>query len=259
MVRLAALLLAFGLVHSAEAQPVQPPEAAKARPAATRKPAVAKGIAVPAATGPCIGVIPVIGDHFGVKKVGLTVFGNEFKEIDVDNWGLDDLAAQRVQAALGGKMVARRIAYAKGAFDRYRAYSGPLHPSDEKSADMVRQAAGTMSCQRYVVITNTSSAMAGNNQSIYGFGIAQAVLGKPFLHALVYITVHDGRTFAVLKHGRASLNGDNFWTGGQATQTLDDSWWPEPPEAANTPRMREAARKLLGELLDKSLPEMLAP
>jgi hypothetical protein len=42
------------------------------------------------------------------------------------------------------------------------------------------------------------------------------------------------------------------------TRDLDDSWWPEPPEAANTPAMRDATRKLLGEVLDKSLPEFLA-
>jgi hypothetical protein len=39
---------------------------------------------------------------------------------------------------------------------------------------------------------------------------------------------------------------------------LGDAWWPEPPEAANTPAMRAATRKLLGEVLDKSLPELLA-
>jgi hypothetical protein len=45
---------------------------------------------------------------------------------------------------------------------------------------------------------------------------------------------------------------------GRRPKNLDDSWWPEPPEAANTPVMREATRKLLGEVLDKSLPELLA-
>ena len=36
MIRLAVLLLAFGLVHSAQAQTAQPPTAAKAKPAAQK-------------------------------------------------------------------------------------------------------------------------------------------------------------------------------------------------------------------------------
>jgi hypothetical protein len=101
MTRLAALLLALSLVHSAQAQTVPPPAAAKAKPAA-KKPSSPKAVAgTAAASGPCIGVFPLLGDRFEVKKIGITVFGNEFKEITVDNWGLDDLVVERVRAAVG--------------------------------------------------------------------------------------------------------------------------------------------------------------
>ena len=100
MARLAVLLLALSLVHSAQAQPVQPTPAAKARPA-VKKPASPEGtLAPPSASGPCIGVFPLLGDRFQVKKIGITVFGNEFKEIAVDNWGLDDLVVERVRAVV---------------------------------------------------------------------------------------------------------------------------------------------------------------
>ena len=62
----------------------------------------------------------------------------------------------------------------------------------------------------------------------------------------------------LLKSGTGSLNGDNILTGGQNARALDDSWWPEPPEAANNPTMREAVRSLLADDFDKSLPELLA-
>jgi hypothetical protein len=64
---------------------------------------------------------------------------------------------------------------------------------------------------------------------------------------------------ALLKSGTGSLNGGNILTGHRTEREVDDSWWPEPPEAANTPKMREAARTLLTQILDKSLPELLAP
>ena len=98
------------------------------------------------------------------------------------------------------------------------------------------------------------------NQSIFGVGIVNSgrpILSTTQLHAVVRIHVHDGQTFAVLKSGTGSLGG-NIFLSGPATKKLDDSWWPEPPEAANTPAMREATRKLLGEVLDKSMPELLA-
>ena len=85
MAHLVLLFLALYLVDSAQAQPVQPPTAAKTRPVA-KKPAPAKGVSTASqASGPCIGVFPLLGDRFSVKKIGLTVFGNEFKEISVDN------------------------------------------------------------------------------------------------------------------------------------------------------------------------------
>ena len=108
--------LPSSLVHSAQAQTAQPPTAAKAKPAA-KKPAPPKAVAAtPAASGPCIGVFPLLADRFQVRKIGITVFGNEFKQITVDNWGLDDLVVERVRAAVGPSMAVRRIAHAKGAF-----------------------------------------------------------------------------------------------------------------------------------------------
>src|SRR5579862_6519524 len=81
------------------------PSPAKPSPAkpAAKKPARPKpdAGATPAAAasaprGPCIGVIPHVGDHFAVRTVGLTVFGNDLKEIPIESWGLDDLVVARV-------------------------------------------------------------------------------------------------------------------------------------------------------------------
>jgi hypothetical protein len=259
MVRLAALLLALSLVQSAQAQTVQPPAVTKAKPA-VKKPARPKAVAeTPAASGPCIGVFPLLGDQFEIRKIGITVFGNEFKQITVDNWGLDDLVVERVRAAVGPGMTVRRIAFAKGAFDGYVPGIGMFQNLDTKAPAIVRQAAAQTQCERYVVVTRAVAQYVGN-QSIFGLGIVNSgrpILSTTALHAVVRVHVHDGQTFAVLKSGAGSLGGSSFLSGAP-TRKLDDSWWPEPPEAANTPAMRDATRKLLGEVLDKSLPELLA-
>jgi hypothetical protein len=259
MVRLAALLLALGVVHSAQAQTVQPPAVAKAKTAA-KKPAPPKPTTgTPVASRPCIGVFPLLADRFEVKKIGITVFGNEFTRITVDNWGLDDLVVERLRAAVGPGIAVLRIAYAKGAFDGYVPGIGMFQNLDTKAQSIVRQAAAQTQCERYVVVTRAAAQYVGN-QSIFGLGIVNSgrpILSTTALHAVVRIHVHDGQTFAVLKSGTGSLGGSSLLSG-PPTKKLDDSWWPEPPEAANTPAMRDATRKLLGEVLDKSLPELLA-
>jgi hypothetical protein len=259
MARLAVLLLVLNLVHSAQAQTLQPPAAAKAKPAASKAAAPKAVVMAPAPRGPCIGVFPLLGDRFGVKKIGITVFGNEYKEIMVDNWGLDDFVVERVRAAAGPGIAVHRIVHGKGAFDGYVPGIGIFQNVDTKEPTIVRQAAAQTQCERYVVVTRAVSQYVGN-QSIFGLGIVNSgrpILSTTRLHAVVRMHVHDGQTFAVLKSGTGSFGGSNFLSG-PATKSLDDSWWPEPPEAANTPAMREATRKLLGEVLDKSLPELLA-
>ena len=87
---------------------------------------------------------------------------------------------------------------------------------------------------------------------------AVRLLSTTALHAVVRVHVHDGHTFAVLKSGRGSFGGSSILSGPPTKDSMTPGG-PNRPEAANTPAMREATRKLLGEVLDKSLPELLAP
>jgi hypothetical protein len=253
MLRIAAVLLAFSVALAAQAQPAQPPADAPAKPA-VKKSAQPKGApaprpASPPPSGRCIGVVSAIGDRFAVKKIGFTVFGNEYKEIPADNFKLDDLVVERVQAAVGPGLAARKIAHAKGAFDSYR--TGGWGTNDAKSVALVEQAAGPARCERYVVVTRLTARFSGN-QDIIGVGIVNigaSLVSRSHVHALMHIGVHDGRTFAILKSGGAV----------PPTRQLDDFKWPESPEAVNTPGVRAAARALLAEALDKRLPDLLAP
>src|SRR4029077_16168349 len=171
-------LLAVNLVHSAQAQTVQPPAATKAKPAG-KKPASPKTVVTtPAASGPCIGVFPLLAGRFGVKKIGITVFGNEFKEISVDNWGLDDLVVERVRAAAGPGIAVHRIAHGKGAFDGYVPGIGMFQNLNTRAPAIVRQAAAQTQCARDVVGTRAASQYVGN-QSVFGLGIVNS--GRPIL------------------------------------------------------------------------------
>jgi hypothetical protein len=261
--RYAAFLLALSLACSAQAQTVQPPPAAAAKPVAKKKSqpkATSTSRPAPQAGGPCIGVIPVIGERFVVKKIGITVFGNEEKNVPVDNWGLDDLVVERVRAAVGPGMAVRRIPYAKGAFDSYDPGLGMFRTREGKPAAVVQQIAGAAGCERYVVVVKGGRPYVGN-QGIYGVGVVNSggpLISRTELYAMIRLYVHDGQSFAVLKGIEGSTSGSNFLTGAP-TLKLDNSRWPEPPEAANNAAMRGAARELLANVLDKTLPALLGP
>ena len=265
MRRLAVVLLAFSLSLSAQAQTTQPPS--PAAKSANKKPSAKDGAVsrasqpAPGNGGPCIGVIPLVGDRFSVQDIGLTVFGNEYKEIKVDNWGLDELVVERVRAAAGPRLAARAILHANPEFVALEP--GLLRLSsqtDEKLAEALRQVAGPVRCPRYVVVFRSSHQWVGN-QSVYGIGVVnhgRAIVDNTTLHVLVRIFVHDGQSFAILKSAEGTTGG-NILVSGPPQKRLGAAMWPETPEAANNPAMRKAARELLTEVLDKTLPGLLAP
>lgn len=94
-----------------------------------------------------------------------------------------------------------------------------------------------------------------------GVGIVNTggpLLSTTFVHAVMQISVHDGHTFAVIKKGDYPTSGANFLTG-PPQERLRDFTWPDTPEAVDMARVRTAARALVTETLDKTLPELLAP
>jgi len=281
MLRLAVLLLAFALPLAAQAQTAQPsPPAAKSannKPANNKsannksanrtKPSAQDGAVSPVSRpapgngGSCIGVIPLLGDRFSVQNIGLTVFGNEYKEIKVDNWGLDELVVERVGVAAGPRLPARGILHAKPDFVALEPGLIRLSSqNDDRLADALRQVVGPVRCQRYVVVFGSSHQYVGN-QSIQGIGVVnhgRPIADNTVLHVVVRIFVHDGQSFAVLKSAEGTTSGSNFLSG-TPQKRLGAAMWPETPEAANNPAMRKAARELLAEVLDKTLPGLLAP
>jgi hypothetical protein len=233
---------------------------------ASRKPAA------PAESGPCqIGVIAATNDLFTVQKVGLTVFGNEYAEVPV-TWGFDDLVFARARAAAGG-MTVRRIAYARGAFDSYYHPKPTLfRNSRDELTTLVREIVGSAGCERYLVVTRLSGQLEGTNQSLNGIGvlnrgIGTGVLDHTYLFAYLRMIVFDGQTFEIRKDPHANLESVLARAAANLTRTknenmheLDNSAFStSPPEAANSAALRDGARNLLTERLDKYLPDYFNP
>jgi hypothetical protein len=263
----------------AQAQPVTGTAATQTTALATKS-AVNKPVpktkttakpAGPGENGPCqIGVIPVIGDRFVVQTIGLTVFGNERAEVPIDRWGLDDLVVARVRAAAGSGVAVRRITYPDNPFANQEQPSG-LFSRNEKTglSDIVRQVAGSIHCNRYVLVTKFATAFRSPNQPAFGIGILRHgnnLLGHTFVFASTYIRVFDGRDYTVIKQGAASTDANpsellGLLAGvGQPFREVDRASYPETPEAVNrNPVLLDGARALLLTSLDNTLPRLLKP
>lgn len=244
----------------AAAQVGSKPDAKKPAP---RNKSAAKTIAPPGGGSCQIGVISAIGDVFVVQKVGITVFGNEYTEVPIETWGLDDIVVARLRAAVGPGVGVRKISYSKAALAEYDHPAPALFRNDgERVTAMVRQSVGNAACDRIIVVSKLTAQIGGTNQTNRGLGVMKGtftVFGYPVLFANFRLTEVDGKTFAVrdspsLKDLGSALARSLDRFAGDPLEKLDDSAFPEPPaEAANSAVLRDRMRTLLSARLDKAL------
>jgi hypothetical protein len=159
---------------------------------------------VPTANGPCdLGVIAAAGTPIGLKKIGITVFGNEYAEVPFDAWGIDDLIAARVRAAAGTGIAVRRIAYAKDAFESYRQPEKRLiRDARENFVAIVRQISTNSRCARYIVVIGSVGSYPGTNQVLSGVGV---LTHGPFGHAAVFFCPCERIRWTDLCHPRGPV------------------------------------------------------
>jgi hypothetical protein len=273
MVRSFAAALALTcLVSFARTQAQPAPEAtapqavvSAVKPAAKKSAPKAKAAVKPAAStdnGPCqLGVIPAVGDQFVVQKIGLTIFGNEYTEVPIDAWGLDDLVVARVRAAVAPGTRVRRIAYPKAAFTPYDHPAPALfrNAEDDLTA-IVRQITANAGCERYIVVSKFTGKVDGTNQTNRGVGVLNrgtSLFSYTVLFANVQVTSFDGQTFAIHKKpfDLGSVFAGSFARMTQDPLTkLDNTAFPEPAiDAAASAALRDHTQALLTASLDKIL------
>ena len=235
---------------------------------AVKKPAPkSKTAAKPPLTddGRCdLGVISAAGIPIGLKKVGITVFGNEYSEVPSDAWGIDDLIVARVRAAAGAGIAVRRIAVGKeGLFDLYeKPGKGLFNNPRENLTAAVQKIAANSHCVRYLVVTRFIGNLAGTNQPLQGVGVvSHGPFGRAAVFAYVSVTVFDGQTFAIHDDPFGSFGARlsaSLSTKDAYLRAVEGVEFPASPEAAaNDTKLRDAARSLVAERLDKTLPEYL--
>jgi hypothetical protein len=209
-----------------------------------------------AESGPCqIGVIPIAGNLFLIERFGLFKFNDSYQRVGVDGWALDDLVVSRVRAAVPGSSV-RRIPFTR---EELMQFPRSLFSSSDVTA-FAQRVAARINCERYVVVHRH-----GGGKREYGIGISSYGPDKPaYLFAMMYIRVYDGRTFELIKEGRASITDESLIARaylnpvGGPYRAMDSAAFPDgPAHVAGNPVLRDGVRALLTESLDKTLPALL--
>jgi hypothetical protein len=212
-------------------------------------------------TGACtIGVASELGEKLTVKKIGYTVFGNEYSEVPVESWRIDDLVIAKTTAALGNRAAVKHIAYHKEAFASLETLK-LFRDSEAEIAQGVRTLVAGTRCARYLLVTRDYRTVGTANQSIGGIGLLYDGVG-PFsrvnAYALFALRLYDGEGFALLKRATGSSGVSGFLEGIHGPhRTVDKSFWPEiPDKAAQDARVREAIRELVSQGMDAMLAEL---
>ncbi len=249
---------------------VQPAPAAQTATLAKKSTPKSKAAHKPAPgeSGACgLGVVVGVGTEFEVQKIGLVSV--EHKEIPIRDWGLGDLVFARVRAAAAPGIAVRRIPYSIEAFPLPEAPKGVLF-RDWKAelVDRMRQVTSGSNCQRYVLVSKSISAFSSSGKSVGGIGIVKwynPLRSQPYLYALSFIRVFDGRDFTIIRQGSAIDElqplASRLLLGtlilGPHRELNEGAFPSVPAEAAGNPAFREGVRAMLRTSLDKTLPAML--
>jgi hypothetical protein len=208
-----------------------------------------------------VGVISAVGSTFSLQKVGITVFGNELKEVSIGSWGLDDAVAGRVSAVLGKRFTVKRIAVPQGAFAAYEK-PAPFSDSDATLQGIVRKLAGSQRYDLVIVIARAGVPFGGTKQVVAGVGMVEGsgaiYPDNVTLYAVTTVHLYDGRTFERLLWRRPGFAIGSFGTVVNAPhRKLDRTWWPATPQAVDSEKYKSAARAVLVDGIAATVPEMV--
>lgn len=208
-----------------------------------------------------IGVISMLGATFSMQKVGVTVFGNEYKSAPIAGWGIDDVVTSKVASLLGGDADVKRISSPKDAFAAYEAPGGLFRDHNAEFKEGLRKLTTGQKCDLYLAVVVGGSAFGSTNQSVRGIGIVQGssvFVNQMWIHALFQMRLYDGRTLELLGWKPATLGQPTFMAMIRGpNREVEASLWPQTDRVESDVRLRNAVRELIEQGISATLPEVL--
>jgi hypothetical protein len=255
-----ALLIAPGAAQAQAVDGYKPPSAASSSTPGQIAPRAGSGGSGAQKT---IGLISTVGDRFTVKRVGITVFGNEEEKFPIAAWKIDDRIAAAVSSTLKKNFRVKRIAVPAGAFASLDAPGDLFRDREEEFRQIVRKLAGAEKADFYLVVGPGGSQFGSTNQYLAGLGVVRSesvFIKRDIVHSLIGFTVYDPQ-FKKLKNESASIGQDTFMVAVSGPHVILDDDKRLPPEAraaASDQRTRQITTELVDKSIAMTLPKIFA-
>lgn len=200
-----------------------------------------------------------VGQTFELKKIGIMVFGNDYKTIPISDWKIDKKVYLKVKGILGDKFTVKTINFSaetlKAAFDEtFGAFRDLTAQRREVLGDQVNSA----NCTYLLTITPGGSQFGSSNQYVQGLGVvdADSVLGASRrLYALSYLQVFDAKTMERLDRTSGGTDEDTLFATIKGPHKDIEAGAEIPAETfAADPETRKTVWAFLERSLELSVP-----
>ena len=215
-------------------------------------------LSAPEGSRSTICVASAVGARFHRTEIGLTVFGNDSKAIAVDAWGLNDVVGNRIAASLSGKADVKQLSIpASGIGTGPREF---LSDPEQRLLTALAPLAAANSCTSLIYVSEFTGRYGNTNVGMEGVGIAQGpIFGLTLLHAFFDMRYYAGQPLQ-MKTKKTGLSSDGQLPGFQtaAQKNVDAALWVAAEQIPGDARIRMAARELIEEALNVTLPKLIA-
>ena len=196
-----------------------------------------------------VAVISRVGGTFHFQQLGLTIFSNSDKTIQIPGWGINDKFVSMTTEALSSRFTV--------------IPSGP--PDDISGIADLRPLIQALPPEKiadaYVVIAESKRQVPMRTFYESGLGIfrQEMLFGRHFdlLHADYVVGVLDGKTFKQIDYGSSQMKDGGILGIFPAELPSDESNWADDPDTL-TDVQKQAIQLQLSQLIEKSLPHALA-
>jgi hypothetical protein len=207
---------------------------------------------------PKLGIVSAIGDTFYARKTGLGFLGNDFKEMPIAAWGIDEMMTAKLRAALSPRFDVRPVTYKRAAFAIFPDRSGFL--AQNFRPEVVREVS-PQGLDAYLIVVKSERSSGGSSRPMFqGLGSTEGntdVDPIMFVHAYYNIYLVDGRDFRIKSQAGSHIprpfNPFVREAFSSPARKVDASMWPTSLNAAEHQKLKG----VVVELIDQSLPPTL--
>jgi hypothetical protein len=240
-----ALLLSGGMLSAHDAAAAQPAPGKKTEQGAAGKKTVC--------------VVSDVVHHFGLKKIGVMVFGNEFSTVPITQWKLDEKISAKTKAVLAKSYVVKYIPAPDEAFKPMREATSIFSDRAGARRAVMQPLTSGSTCDFVLFVTGNASQYASTNQYVGGLGVVETgseifgVLRE--IHALTFLYLFDGKSFEVIGYNRGeSAESTLFKSIHGPSQQIDSKSHASLQAVADDPKTRDIVASLIDTSLDLTLP-----